>query len=140
MSSPLTQDLATVNMLMTALNVTKDQATTAITEALNEGDDNKTTDVSRYKEVYDTFPDNFQGYLEAMDVPYPGGEAEWTALSDSFKAHMAGVTRHVEFKFNPACKHRLAHKADLKTLQSAHLGRTKHSPSPTSTSSPSSLL
>jgi len=35
MFSPLTQDLATVNMLMTALNLTKDQATMA----LNEGDD-----------------------------------------------------------------------------------------------------
>jgi len=42
-----------------ALNLTKDQATMAITEALNEGDDDKTTDVSRYKEVSDTFPDNF---------------------------------------------------------------------------------
>jgi len=111
MSSPLTQDLATVNMLMTALNLTKDQATTAITEALNEGDDDKTTDVSRYKEVDNTFPDNFHKYLEAMVVPYPGGEVEWMAISDSFKAHMAGVTRHVEFKLNPARKHRLAHKA-----------------------------
>jgi len=38
-SNPITQDLATVNMLMTVLNLTKDQATTAITEALNEGDE-----------------------------------------------------------------------------------------------------
>jgi len=29
-NNPLSQDLATVNMLMTALNLTKDQATTAI--------------------------------------------------------------------------------------------------------------
>jgi len=111
MSSPLTQDLATVNMLMTALNLTEDQATTAITETLNEGDDDKTTDVSRYQEVYDTFPDNFQKYLEAIDIPFPVGPLKWMALSDSFKAHMAGVTQHVEFKLNPARKHRLGHKA-----------------------------
>ena len=40
-SNPLTQDLATANMLMTALKLTKDQATTAILEALNEGDEDK---------------------------------------------------------------------------------------------------
>ena len=50
-SNPLTQDLATVNMLMTALNLTKDQATTAITEALNEGDEDKDTDISRFQQV-----------------------------------------------------------------------------------------
>jgi hypothetical protein len=51
-SNPLTQDLATVNMLMTALNLTKDQATLAITEALNEGDEAKirtSHDSSRFK-------------------------------------------------------------------------------------------
>jgi len=47
-SNPLTQDLATANMLMTALKLTKDQATTAILEALNEGDEDKETDVSRF--------------------------------------------------------------------------------------------
>jgi len=73
-------------MLMTALNLTKDQATMAITEALNEGDDDKTTDVSRYKEVSDTFPDNFQNFLEATDTPFPTGPIEWTALSDSFQS------------------------------------------------------
>jgi len=78
-------------MLMTALNLTKDQATTAITEALNEGDDDKTTDVSRYQQVYNAFPDNFQKYLEAIDIAFPAGPLEWMALSDSFKAHMAGV-------------------------------------------------
>ena len=41
MNSPLTQDLATVNMLMTALDLTKEQATTAIKAALNEGDEEK---------------------------------------------------------------------------------------------------
>jgi len=52
-SSPLTQDLATVNTLMIALNLTKDQATSAILEALNEGDEDKETDVSRYQQVQD---------------------------------------------------------------------------------------
>jgi len=52
-------------MLMTALNLTNEQATTAIMEALNEGDDDKTTDVSRYKEVSENFPDNFQNFLQA---------------------------------------------------------------------------
>jgi len=47
-SSPLTQDLATVNTLMMALNLTKDQATSAILEALNEGDEDRETDVSRF--------------------------------------------------------------------------------------------
>ena len=50
-SNPRTQDLATVNMLMTALNLTKDQATTAIMEALNEGDEDKDTDISRFQQV-----------------------------------------------------------------------------------------
>jgi len=50
-SNPLTQDLATVNMLLTALNLTKDQATTAITQALNEGDEDKDTDISRFQQV-----------------------------------------------------------------------------------------
>jgi len=112
MSSPLTQDLATVNMLMTALNLTKEQATTAITEALNEGDDDKTTDVSRYKEVSETFPDNFQSFLEATDTPFPTGPLEWTAFSDSFKAFQVGVTRQVEYRLNPARKNRLANKAN----------------------------
>jgi len=112
MSSPLTQDLATVNMLMTALNLTKEQATTAITEALNEGDDDKTTDVSRYKEVSETFPDNFQNFLEATDTPFPTGPIEWTALSDSFKAFQVRITRHVELGLNPARKNRLANKAN----------------------------
>ena len=47
-SNPLTQDLTTVHVLMTALNLTKDQATLAITEALNEGDEDKDTDISRF--------------------------------------------------------------------------------------------
>jgi len=36
---------------MTALNLTKDQATTVITEALNEGDEDKDTDISRFQQV-----------------------------------------------------------------------------------------
>jgi len=50
-SNPLTQDLTTVNMLMTALNLSKDQATNAILEALNEGDEDKDTDDSRFQQV-----------------------------------------------------------------------------------------
>jgi len=50
-SNPLTPDLATVNMLITALNLTKDQATTAIIEALNEGDEDKDTDVLRFQHI-----------------------------------------------------------------------------------------
>jgi len=46
-SNPLTPDLATVNMLMTALNLTKDQAT----KALNEGDEDKDTDVLRFQHI-----------------------------------------------------------------------------------------
>jgi len=43
-------------MLMTALNLTKYQATTAITEALNEGDEDKDTDISRFQQVQEAFP------------------------------------------------------------------------------------
>jgi len=53
MNNLLTQDLATVNMLMTALNLTKDQATGAITEAPNGRDDDKDTDISRFQQVQD---------------------------------------------------------------------------------------
>ena len=70
-SNPLTQDLAIVTMLMTALNLTKDQATTAITEALNEGDVDKDTDVSRFQQVQEAFPDNFEQYLKKKRHPLP---------------------------------------------------------------------
>jgi len=60
-------------MLMTALNLTNEQATTAIMEALNEGDDDKTTDVSRYKEVSENFPDNFQKILKVCGHSLPNG-------------------------------------------------------------------
>jgi len=110
-SNPLTQDLATVNMLMTALNLTKDQATTAITEALNEGDKDKDTDVSRFQQVQEAFPDNFEQFLEKNDIPFPVLQTEWEAFSNSFKEHQAGIARHADFKINPARKHRLGHKA-----------------------------
>jgi len=114
MSSPLTQDLATVNMLMTALNLTKEQATTAITEALNEGDGDKTTDASRFEEVSDAFPDNFLTFLEATDTPHPTGPTDWTGFADTFKTFQGRITRHVERALNPAHKYRLANKANGK--------------------------
>jgi len=70
-SSPLTQDLATVNTLMIALNLTKDQATSAILEALNEGDEDKETDVSRFQQVQETFPELFEKFLEVNDIAFP---------------------------------------------------------------------
>jgi len=112
MNSPLTQDLATLNMLMTALNLTKEQATTAITEALNEGDDEKMTDASRFKEVSDTFPEKFQSFLAGTDTPHPSGPTDWTGFTDSFKSFQGRVTRHVEHAINPARKNRLANKAN----------------------------
>ena len=48
---------------MTALNLTKDQATTAITEALNGGDEDKDTDISRFQQVQEAFPENFKQSL-----------------------------------------------------------------------------
>jgi len=115
-TNPLTQDLATVNMLMTALNLTKDQATTAITESLNEGDEDKATDVSRFQQVQEALPDYFEQFLEANDIPFPAGPNEWKAFSNSFKEHLAGITRHLEYKINPARKHRLGHKASSRPL------------------------
>jgi len=111
-NNPLTQDLATVNMLMTALNLTKDQATTAIMEALNEGDEDKDTDISRFQQVQDSFPDNFQKFLEVNDVSFPSQHENWEAFSNSFNEHAEGIARHVDFKINPARKHRLGHKAN----------------------------
>jgi len=110
-SNPLTQDLATVNMLMMALNLTKDQATTAITEALNEGDEDKDTDISRFQQVQEAFPEIFEQFLETNDIPFPVLQVDWEAFSNSFKEHLAGIARHVEFKINPARKHRLGHRA-----------------------------
>ena len=92
-SNPLTQDLATVNMLMTALNLTKDQATTAITEALNEEEEDKDTDVSRFQQVQEAFPENFEQFLETNDIPFPLLSADWEAFSNSFKEHSAGIAR-----------------------------------------------
>ena len=111
-SNPLTQDLATVNMLMTALNLTKDQATTAITEALNEGDEDKDTDISRFQQAQKAFPEIFEQFLETNDIPFPVQQADWEVFSNSFKEHQAGIARHVDFKINPARKHRLGHKAN----------------------------
>jgi len=121
-TNPLAQDLATVNMLMTVLDLTKDHATTAITEALNEGDEDKATDVSRFQQAQEAFPNIFEQFLEAIDIPFPTGPNEWEAFSNSFKEHMAGITRHVQFKINPARKHRLGHKAS---------GRPKEPPAST---------
>ena len=112
MSSPLTQDLATVNMLMTALNLTKEQATTAITQALNEGDADTTTDASRFQEVSSAFPENFLSFLEGTDTSHPTDPTAWTGLADSFKLFQGRVTRHVEHGLNPARKDRLAYKAN----------------------------
>jgi len=75
-SSPLTQDLATVNTLMIALNLTKDQATSAILEALNEGDVNLETDASRVQQVQDTFPELFEKFLEGNDIAFPSLQAD----------------------------------------------------------------
>jgi len=112
MNNFLTQDLATVNMLMTALNLTKDQATTAITEALNEGDEDKDTDISRFQRVQDAFPDNFEQFLEVNDITFPTQNEQWEAFSNSFSEHAAGIARHVDFNINPARKHRLGHRAN----------------------------
>jgi len=111
--NPLTQDLATVNMLMTTLNLSKDQATTAITEALNEGDEDKATDVSRFQQVQEAFPENFEQFLETNDIPFPAGPSKWEDFSNSFKEHLAGITQHVEYKINPVRNHRLGHKANI---------------------------
>ena len=96
--NPLTQDLAKVDMLVTALNLTKDQATTAITEALNEGDDDNATDVSRFQQVQEAFPENFEQFLETNKIPFPAGPSEWEAFSNFFKEHLAGITRHVDIR------------------------------------------
>jgi len=110
-SNPLTQDLATVNMLMTALNLTKDQATTAITEALNEGGKDKDTAILRFQQVHEAFPENLEQFLETNDIAFPVQQGDWEAFFNSFKEHLAGIARHVEFKINPAQKHRLGPKA-----------------------------
>jgi len=96
-SNPLTQDLATVNMLMTVLNLTKDQATTAITEALNEEDEDKDTDISRFQQVQEAFLENFEQFLYTNDIAFPVQHGDWEAFSNSFKEHMAGIARHLEF-------------------------------------------
>ena len=46
--NPLTQDLATVNMLMKVLNLTNDLATTVIMESLNERNEDNDTDISHF--------------------------------------------------------------------------------------------
>jgi len=103
-------------MLMTAINLTKDQATTAITEALNKGDEDKDTDISRFQQVQEAFPEVFEQFLETNDIPFPvlqhqSIQEDWEAFSNSFKEHLAGIARHVEFEINPARKHRLGHRA-----------------------------
>jgi len=110
-SNPLTQDLATVNMIMTALNLTKDQATAAITDALNEGDEDKDTEISRFQHVQEAFPEKFGQFLETTDISFPVQQEDWEAFSNSFKEHLAGIAKQVDFKINPARKHRLRYRA-----------------------------
>ena len=126
MSSPLTQDLATINMLMTALNLTKEQATTAIMQALNEKDEDTKTDASRFEEVSGAFPENFQDFLAGTDTSHPTDPTAWTGIADSFKLFQGKVTRHVERVLNPARKHRLAFKTNGQ-LQDPPSGTLKHS-------------
>jgi len=70
---------------MTALNLSKDQATMAILEALTEGDEDKETDVSRFQQVQEAFPEFFEQFLEVNDIPFPLIQTDWEAFSNSFK-------------------------------------------------------
>jgi hypothetical protein len=97
---------------MTALNLTKDQASRAIREALNEEDVNLETDVSRLQQVQEAFPELFERFLEANDIAYPSPQAAWESLANSLREHLVGIARHVEHKINPARKHRLALRAN----------------------------
>jgi len=99
-------------MLMIALNLSKDQATSAILEALNAGDEDKETDVSRFQQVQEAFPELFEQFLEANDIAFPTLPPAWEAFSNSFKEHSAGIARHVDYKINPARKHRLGSRAN----------------------------
>jgi len=54
---------------------------------------------------------NFEQFLETNDIACPVQQVDWEAFSNSFKEHMTGIARHVEFKINPARKHRLGHRA-----------------------------
>jgi len=119
-SSPLTQDLATVNMLMIALNLTKDQATSVILEALNEGDEDKETDVSRFQQVQEIFPEVFEKFLEVNDIAFLTLQPEREAFSNSFKEQPVGIARHVDHKMNPARKHRLAFRASGQPKEVPH--------------------
>ena len=74
-----------MNMLMTVLNLTKDQATTAIMEALDEGDEDKDTDISRFQQVQEAFPENFEQFLYTNDIAFPVQHGDWEAFSNSFK-------------------------------------------------------
>jgi len=119
-SSPLTQDLATVNTLMITLNLTKDQATSAILEALNEGDEDRETDVSRYQQVQEVFPELFEKFLEVNNITFPTLQPNWEAFSNSFKEQLVGIARHVDHKINPARKHRLAFRANGQPKEAPH--------------------
>ena len=97
---------------MTTLNLSKDEATNTILEALNEGDEDKETDVSRFQQVQEAFPELFEQFLEVNDIPFPTLQSDWEAFSNSFKEQLAGIARHVDHKINPARKYRLGNKAN----------------------------
>jgi len=70
---------------MIALNLSKDQATSAILEALNAGDEDKETDVSRFQQVQEAFPELFEQFLEANDIAFPTLPPAWEAFSTPLK-------------------------------------------------------
>jgi len=104
-------------MLMTALNLTKDQATATITDALNEGDEDKDTDISRFQQVQEAFPENVEQFLEPNDVAFPVQQGDWEAFFNSFKEHLAGIARYIEFKINPARQHSCGQRASGQPIE-----------------------
>jgi len=81
---------------------------------------NLETDTSRVQQAQETFPELFERFLEANDIAFPSLQAEWEALTNSFKEQLVGIARHVEHKINPARKHRLANRANGKQKESAY--------------------
>ena len=71
----------------------------------------------RFQQVQEAFPENFEQFLETNDIPFPVQQGDWESFSNSFKEHLAGIARHIEFKINPARQHSCGQRASGQPIE-----------------------
>jgi len=78
--------------------------------AVTPGGDGSAPSLS-YRTIWALDQRSGENALQWWRVSFPVHQAEWEAPSNSFREHLAGIAKHVDFKINPARKYRLQYKA-----------------------------